>query len=514
MARRDQVIIDEEVFFDESEQLVSITDTRGVITYANEVFCKVAGYRQDELVGKNHNLVRHPDMPKAAFKDLWQEVQAGNHWQGVVKNRCKDGRYYWVNAYVTPLYENGTITGYQSVRVKPSDALKQKAQTIYHAINQNKLGLAEAKINLIKKSVAALSCVAILATAFISGGFVSAAITLFAMLILAASLFDELVVLPRYVSKQKQEFTSICRAVYTDGGAASVLEFRKSLYEARIRTILGRMQDSMNAITTVVNNLNHGIQETNKGIAAQNHETAQIATAMEQMSSTISSVGEHVVDTSDRVETVYKACENSQTLIDDSVTHISTLQNKVSQAHVSANELVSIADSINAQMSEIQGIADQTNLLALNAAIEAARAGEQGRGFAVVADEVRSLSGRTHTVSEGINGAVSQIMEKLNEMAVLMEENIKTSEVCLDSGEQAKASEAQIYQQMLSISDLTTQVSTASEQQSVVAKEVNNNVQRVSELAQALVDSDVISKNILVLNEQSLKLQALAKTFQ
>ncbi|MCT7656661.1 PAS domain-containing protein [Oceanimonas sp. NS1] len=102
MNKRNQHVIDEEVSYGEREQLVSTTDKRGVITYANEVFCQVAGYTADELVGKNHNLVRHPDMPRAAFRDLWEHVQRGQAWRGAVKNRCKDGRYYWVDAYVTP----------------------------------------------------------------------------------------------------------------------------------------------------------------------------------------------------------------------------------------------------------------------------------------------------------------------------------------------------------------------------------------------------------------------------
>ncbi len=102
MGKRNQSIIDEEVKF--SEELVSTTDLRGVITYANDAFCRVAGYSYDELVGKNHNLVRHPDMPKAAFHDLWQHLKLGNSWRGAVKNRCKDGRYYWVDAFVTPIF--------------------------------------------------------------------------------------------------------------------------------------------------------------------------------------------------------------------------------------------------------------------------------------------------------------------------------------------------------------------------------------------------------------------------
>ena len=114
MGKRGQNTINEEVSF--TDELVSTTDLRGVITYANERFCEVAGFTLEELLGKNHNIVRHPSMPKAAFGDLWSHLKEGEAWRGAVKNRCKDGRYYWVDAFVTPTYENGKKIGYQSVR--------------------------------------------------------------------------------------------------------------------------------------------------------------------------------------------------------------------------------------------------------------------------------------------------------------------------------------------------------------------------------------------------------------
>ena len=123
MNRRNQQLINEEVSFSAEQELVSTTDLRGVITYANPAFCAVAGYSEAELVGKNHNLVRHPDMPAAAFADMWQHLKQGQSWRGMVKNRCKDGRYYWVDAYVTPIYQQQQLVGYQSVRVKASISL-------------------------------------------------------------------------------------------------------------------------------------------------------------------------------------------------------------------------------------------------------------------------------------------------------------------------------------------------------------------------------------------------------
>lgn len=513
MARRNQQVIDEEVLFDDQEQLVSITDTRGIITYANKSFCEVAGYSEQELIGKNHNIVRHPDMPKAAFKDLWTQIQAGKHWQGIVKNRCKDGRYYWVDAYVTPLYENGKVVAYQSVRVKPDQQLKDRAQQLYTSLNNNKVPLAEEKILLFKSTLAALSLLSILLFSLINMGFLHTLFIAVALIITFICLSDYLVTLPAYIREQKRLLPSICRLLYTQRGITSILQFKESIEKARVRTILGRMNDSFTEVKGVIGNLNQAVADTNNKIMAQNQETQQIATSMSEMSSTINEVSESILQASDRVNQVNEQCATSKSLMATSVDSVNSLQSKLSLSRQASVDLVEIVTSINEQMSEIQGIADQTNLLALNAAIEAARAGEQGRGFAVVADEVRSLSARTHGVSEGITHSVSDVTGKLSQMSNEMQENLNTGDRCVQSGQEAQQSEDIIFEQMTAIADLTAQISTAAEQQSMVAGEVNNNVHRVSELAQELAASDAISKNIKVLDKESEKLLKLAGTF-
>ncbi len=111
--------IDEEYFF-EGRAIVSETDLEGIITFANRRFCEISGYTSSELVGQPHNIIRHPDMPKAAFAQVWRTIQSGTIWHGLVKNLRKDGKFYWVDTEVTPIYDNnGIVKGYMAAR-KPA----------------------------------------------------------------------------------------------------------------------------------------------------------------------------------------------------------------------------------------------------------------------------------------------------------------------------------------------------------------------------------------------------------
>jgi len=115
----------------EDELIISRTDLSGKITYANETFCDISGYHEEELIGKSHNIVRHPDMPSAAFADLWSTIQAGKQWVGIVKNMRKDKGFYWVEAIVSGVYKNGELVEYKSLRTPISYETKLKYQRLY-----------------------------------------------------------------------------------------------------------------------------------------------------------------------------------------------------------------------------------------------------------------------------------------------------------------------------------------------------------------------------------------------
>ncbi|MDX1398810.1 MAG: PAS domain-containing protein, partial [Oceanospirillum sp.] len=122
----------------EGVPLVSTTDLKGQITYVNDAFVEVSGFSKQELMGQPHNIVRHPDVPPAVFDEMWRTVRQGKPWMGVVKNRCKNGDHYYVNAFVSAIERNGEITGYQSVRLRPKSTQIERAERIYKRVNAGK----------------------------------------------------------------------------------------------------------------------------------------------------------------------------------------------------------------------------------------------------------------------------------------------------------------------------------------------------------------------------------------
>ena len=131
-------VTDHEFAFPKGETLVSTTDLKGRITYCNPSFILVSGYQREELLGQPHNMIRHPDMPEEAFRDMWDTIASGKPWTAPVKNRRKDGTFYWVQANVTPLMENGHPVGYMSVRTEPSREDVIATDALYRAMAREK----------------------------------------------------------------------------------------------------------------------------------------------------------------------------------------------------------------------------------------------------------------------------------------------------------------------------------------------------------------------------------------
>ncbi|WP_417319550.1 PAS domain-containing protein [Emcibacter sp.] len=151
MSTRTAEVQDQEVFFSEEDIIVSKTDLKGKITYANDVFCDVSGYEVNELIGKPHNIIRHPDMPRCVFKFMWDTLGRGEEIFAYVKNSCRDTGYYWVLAYVTPSLDvNGNTCGYHSSRRSPKREVLPKVEELYASLRRTEQEAANPKDGLDK----------------------------------------------------------------------------------------------------------------------------------------------------------------------------------------------------------------------------------------------------------------------------------------------------------------------------------------------------------------------------
>ncbi len=142
-----------EYVLQDTETVVSKTDLSGNITYVNQDFINISGFSAEELIGAPQNIVRHPDMPAEAFEDFWHTIKAGNAWTGMVKNRCKNGDHYWVEANAAPMLENGKVTGYTSVRVKPSREQVGAAEQAYREIRNHSKDIAVREGRIVARSL-------------------------------------------------------------------------------------------------------------------------------------------------------------------------------------------------------------------------------------------------------------------------------------------------------------------------------------------------------------------------
>ncbi|WP_273825706.1 methyl-accepting chemotaxis protein [Pseudomonas asplenii] len=500
--RNNQPVTQREVSLAPQQKLISTTDARGVITYCNDAFVEISGFDRADLIGAPQNIVRHPDVPPAVFAHMWGALKQGRPWMGIVKNRSKTGDHYWVNAYVTPIFEGSQVVGYESVRVKPTAEQVRRAESLYRRISQGKTAVPR-QDTWLPLLLDYLPYLGLGLAAAVSGLFLSAplaiAVTvgLSVPIALLSSRWQRQGLQRLLQLVEPSTSDALLAKMYSDArGHQARLETALVSQDSRLKTCLTRLQDTAEQVSELAGQSDLLATDSSKGLERQRLETEQVSAAVNQMAATTQEVASHVQRTADATQQANQLTRHGRDVARDTRQAIERLSAVVGETGMTVAQLARDSDEIGTVVDVIKGIADQTNLLALNAAIEAARAGDMGRGFAVVADEVRQLAQRTSQSTNQIHELITKLQTSSSNAVQTMENGNRQAEEGVAWVLEADKALVGISEAVAHITDMTSQIATATEEQTAVADEISRNISTIAQLADQSSEQATLSTEL------------------
>ena len=491
--RNNQPVTQREFELPDGVTLMSTTDPQSHINYANAAFVHASGYTREELQGQPHNMVRHPDMPKEAFADMWATLKQGEPWTAVVKNRRKDGDHYWVRANAMPVIRNGKHVGYLSVRTKPTREEVVAAEALYRDVREGRaagrrlhkgllvrdgwLGWSQLRATLpVRWRIrgALLTAWPLLVAGVAALGLGGAALGAFAagsLVTLAMASW----LLEVQISRPLESLREQALAIASGDTQGAALSNRVDEIGVTLRCVgqLGLMFrwliDDVNEQVLNLRTATTEIAQGNNDLSSRTEQAAasvqQTASSMVQMTSTV----KENASTASQANQLSGSASEAAAKGGHAVSQVVDTMTEINESSKRIADIISVID----------GIAFQTNILALNAAVEAARAGEQGRGFAVVAGEVRNLAKRSADAAREIKALIGASVDKVEAGTKLVDDAGRTMD--------------DIVSQVKRVSDLIAEISSVTHEQQG----------GISQIGQAIGNLDAITQQNAALVEQS-----------
>lgn len=513
-----------EIPFPKGHYIVSRTDLKGTTTYANDTFVELSGFTREELIGKNHNVVRHPDMLPGAFAWLWDTIKEGRPWRGIVKNRCKNGDFYWVDALVVPVLKNSQTIGYMSVRTEPTREQIADAETLYRQLKEGKAKIpkpsAWMRISLKTKLTGfvvwliAAQLLAVLAPMFapalgLSPGALDLTIKGLGLSSLVAGVWllaiqnKMMEIIQRIISR----LDNIAQGDLTDPIPLHRVDELGRLNDAlvtmqtHLKAMMSEIAEAANQVGKNADILSAEMDSTRQVTNLQSGAASSIASAVEELVASVNEIAESAQNASYAVEASHGLLDEASLRMSESQEASKNVVKTVHGAGAAMAELFNSISAIDRVSQIIRSIADQTNLLALNAAIEAARAGEAGRGFAVVADEVRKLAENSSKQTSEITASVQEI-QRITQIAVSTMDAAGSHVAGADTAVTAARSGLDaVSHHGEEVASISRHIADGTRQQSAAGNEIANQVEGI------VIGIDQTSNSIAEVTEKTVQMK-------
>ena len=481
--RVNQPVTQREFDFAADATLMSTTDPQSHVKYANDAFVAVSGFTRDEIIGQPHNFVRHPDMPEAAFADMWATLKGGEPWTGLVKNRRKDGDHYWVRANAVPIVRGGRTQGFMSVRTRATRDESAAAEQLYAGMRAGNAGVRLHKGLLLGGGLGALTnwrktmgargrirltlslvWLAMLLVGMPIASDWAALARLAAVvgvgMVITAIVFEQMFARP--LEELQRQALAVATGAQQD--VASMDRVDEIGMSMRCISQLGLMFRWLVAdVGQQVVHLQTAVEEIARGNEDLSSRTEQAASSLEQTASSMEQMTATVKNNADTAQQANDLSGQARSAAAQGGEAVAQVISRMGDISASSRRIADIIGTID-------GIAFQTNILALNAAVEAARAGEQGRGFAVVAGEVRNLAQRSAEAAKEIKTLIGASVEQVEAGSRMVDDAGKTM--------------AEIQTKVQRVSDLIGEISGSVREQSTGIAQVGQAVSHLDQVTQ------------------------------